>query len=135
MEAKEETPWSSILVPSVQEMVKDKMITTVPPRYVRYDQDKTEVVVHDSGLISEIPIIDMNRLCSSTAVDSEVEKLDFACKEYGFFQAKSQTSLFYKIIYVRPNVELITLVSMQVSELNRLRLMKLFRKNRFLQLC
>jgi len=94
MEAKEETPWSSILVPSVQEMVKDKMITTVPPRYVRYDQDKTEVVVHDSGLISEIPIIDMNRLCSSTAVDSEVEKLDFACKEYGFFQAKSQTSLF-----------------------------------------
>ncbi|KAG7654568.1 Oxoglutarate/iron-dependent dioxygenase [Arabidopsis suecica] len=86
MEAKEETPWSSILVPSVQEMVKDKMITTVPPRYVRYDQDKTEVVVHDSGLISEIPIIDMNRLCSSTAVDSEVEKLDFACKEYGFFQ-------------------------------------------------
>ncbi|VYS46332.1 unnamed protein product [Arabidopsis thaliana] len=72
MEAKEETPWSSILVPSVQEMVKDKMITTVPPRYVRYDQDKTEVVVHDSGLISEIPIIDMNRLCSSTAVDSEL---------------------------------------------------------------
>ena len=47
MEAKEETPWSSILVPSVQEMVKDKMITTVPPRYVRYDQDKTEVVVHE----------------------------------------------------------------------------------------
>ncbi|XP_010459259.1 PREDICTED: protein SRG1-like [Camelina sativa] len=86
MEAKGETSWSSIIVPSVQEMVEEKMITTVPPRYVRYDhEDKTEVL-DDSGLSTEIPIIDMKRLCASTAVDSEIEKLDFACKEWGFFQ-------------------------------------------------
>ncbi|VYS46333.1 unnamed protein product [Arabidopsis thaliana] len=85
MEAKGAAQWSSILVPSVQEMVKEKTITTVPPRYVRSDQDKTEVD-DDFDVKIEIPIIDMKRLCSSTSMDSEVEKLDFACKEWGFFQ-------------------------------------------------
>ncbi|XP_010498040.1 PREDICTED: protein SRG1 [Camelina sativa] len=85
MEAKGAVQWSSILVPSVQEMVKEKMITNVPSRYVRSDEDKTEVA-DDSGLNIEIPIIDMNRLCSPTIMDSEIAKLDFACKEWGFFQ-------------------------------------------------
>ncbi|KAF3584972.1 hypothetical protein F2Q69_00026911 [Brassica cretica] len=88
MEAKGETQWSSIIVPSVQEMVEEKVITTVPPRYVQPDQDKSGVT-DDSGLIPNIPIIDMKRLCSSAAKDSdsEVQKLDLACKEFGFFQA------------------------------------------------
>lgn len=94
MEAKGAAQWSSIIVPSVQEMVKEKMITTVPSRYVRSDQDKIEVV-DDSSLNTEIPIIDMKRLCSSTAMDSEVEKLDFACKEWGFFQVKKVFNLIY----------------------------------------
>lgn len=94
MEAKGAAQWSSIIVPSVQEMVKEKMITTVPSRYVRSDQDKTEVV-DDSGLNTEIPIIDMERLCSSTVMDSEVEKLDFACKEWGFFQVKKSPTLLF----------------------------------------
>ncbi|CAN6980223.1 unnamed protein product [Brassica rapa subsp. trilocularis] len=85
MESKGAAQWSSIIVPSVQEMVKEKMVTTVPPRYVRPDQDKTEIT-DGSGLNTEIPIIDMKRLCSSTTMHSEVEKLDFACKEWGFFQ-------------------------------------------------
>ncbi|KAL0704364.1 hypothetical protein Bca4012_070789 [Brassica carinata] len=87
MEAKGETQWSSIIVPSVQEMVEEKVITTVPPRYVQPDQDKSGVT-DDSGLIPNIPIIDMKRLCSSAAKDSdsEVQKLDLACKEFGFFQ-------------------------------------------------
>ncbi|CAH8381375.1 unnamed protein product [Eruca vesicaria subsp. sativa] len=72
MEAKGETQWSSIIVPSVQEMVKEKMITTVPPRYVQSDQEKSGVT-SDSGLIPEIPIIDMKRLCSPTSVDSDSE--------------------------------------------------------------
>lgn len=88
MESKGAAQWSSVLVPSVQEMVKEKMITTVPPRYVRSDQAKTEVT-DGSCLKTEIPIIDMKRLSSSTCMDySEVEKLDFACKEWGFFQVK-----------------------------------------------
>ncbi|KAL1224157.1 Protein SRG1 [Cardamine amara subsp. amara] len=85
MEAKGENQWNSIVVPSVQEMVNENMITTVPPKYVRSDEDKTEVA-DGSSLITEIPIIDMKRLCSSTAMNSEVEKLDFACKQWGFFQ-------------------------------------------------
>lgn len=102
MEPKGETQWSSIMVPSVQEMVKEKMITTVPHRYVQSDQDKSGVT-DDSGLLTEIPVIDMKRLCSSTGMDydSEVKRLDLACKEFGFFQAKSPTSLFYKITDVR----------------------------------
>ncbi|KAF8114248.1 hypothetical protein N665_0039s0015 [Sinapis alba] len=87
MEPKGETRWSSIIVPSVQEMVKEKMITTVPTRYVQSDQDKSGVV-DDSGLLTEIPIIDMKQLCSLTSMDSdsEVQKLNLACKEFGFFQ-------------------------------------------------
>ncbi|KAL0813571.1 hypothetical protein Bca101_070014 [Brassica carinata] len=72
MEAKGETQWSSIIVPSVQEMVEEKVITTVPPRYVQPDQDKSGVT-DDSGLIPNIPIIDMKRLCSSAAKDSDSE--------------------------------------------------------------
>ncbi|CAN8325890.1 unnamed protein product [Cochlearia groenlandica] len=85
MEAKGTKHHSSIIVPSVQEMVKDKMIGTVPSRYVRSDLDKTEIS-NGSGLQAQIPIIDMNLLCSSTSMDSEIDKLDFACKEWGFFQ-------------------------------------------------
>ncbi|CAH2037255.1 unnamed protein product [Thlaspi arvense] len=73
MEAKGETQWSSIIVPSVQEMVKEKMITTVPPRYVRSNLDDNSEVADDSGLITKIPVIDMKRLCSSTAMDSDSE--------------------------------------------------------------
>ncbi|KAL9818777.1 putative thebaine 6-O-demethylase [Arabidopsis thaliana] len=77
--------FSSVIVPSVQEMVKEKVITTVlPPRYVRSDQEKGEAAI-DSGL-NQIPIIDMSLLSSSTSMDSEIDKLDFACKEWGFFQ-------------------------------------------------
>ncbi|VVB09151.1 unnamed protein product [Arabis nemorensis] len=87
MNSKVASQYSSILVPSVQEMVKDKMITTVPARYVRSDQDKTVIAGDDTGLRTEIPVIDMNLLCSSTtSMDSEIDKLDFACKEWGFFQ-------------------------------------------------
>lgn len=85
---------SFIIVPSVQEMVKEKMITAVPPRYVRSDQDKAEIAV-DSGLRNQIPIIDMSLLCSSTSMDSEIDKLDFACKEWGFFQASLKLHFFF----------------------------------------
>ncbi|CAF2114943.1 unnamed protein product [Brassica napus] len=67
MEPKGETQWSSIIVLSVQEMVKEKIITTVPPRYVQSG------VVEDSDLLTEIPIIDMKQLCSFTSMDSDSE--------------------------------------------------------------
>ncbi|RID50882.1 hypothetical protein BRARA_H01583 [Brassica rapa] len=83
MEAKEASQYSSIIVPSVQEMVKEKLTTTVPLRYVRSDLDKGDI---DGDLRTEIPIIDMNLLCSLTSMDAEIHKLDLACKEWGFFQ-------------------------------------------------
>ncbi|CAH2077975.1 unnamed protein product [Thlaspi arvense] len=83
MEVNGASTYRSIIVPSVQEMVKEKMIRTVPPRYVRSDLDKAEI---NSDLSIEIPVIDMNRLCCSISMNSEVDKLHFACKEWGFFQ-------------------------------------------------
>lgn len=93
MEAEGETQWSSLLVPSVLEIVKDNNFTTVPPRYLRSDQDKTDTL-DDSCLRSEVPVIDMQRLCSVSAMDTELEKLDHACQEWGFFQVKSLESLY-----------------------------------------
>ncbi|CAF2131314.1 unnamed protein product [Brassica napus] len=84
-EAKGANQYNSIIVPSVQEMVKEKMIKTVPQRYIRSDLDKAEIT-DDSGPRTEIPIIDLNLLCSSTSMTSEIDKLDLACKEWGFFQ-------------------------------------------------
>lgn len=93
MEAEgEERQWSSLIVPSVLEIVKEKNFTTVPPRYVRPDQEKTEIL-NDSSLSSEIPVIDMKRLCSVSAMDSELKKLDFACQDWGFFQVSLFTHL------------------------------------------
>lgn len=90
MEGEGERHWSSLIVPSVLEMVKEKNFTTVPLRYVLSDQDKTEIL-DDSSLNSEIPVIDMKRLCSVSSMDSELKKLDFACQDWGFFQV----SLFF----------------------------------------
>ncbi|KAF2551630.1 hypothetical protein F2Q68_00037422 [Brassica cretica] len=86
MEAKGATYYNSIIVPSVQEMAKGKMIKKVPQRYVRSGLDKAEIT-DECGPRTKIPIIDLNRLCSSTYTASEIDKLDLACKEWGFFQA------------------------------------------------
>ena len=93
---------SSIIVPSVQEMVKEKLIKKVPQRYVRSDLNKAEMAC-DSGLKPEIPVIDMSRLCSLTTMDSEIEKLDLACKEWGFFQVsfKSQSFTILKSFFTK----------------------------------
>ncbi|KAI6705605.1 hypothetical protein NL676_008567 [Syzygium grande] len=77
----------SLPVPCVQELVKEA-ITEVPPRYVRTDQDHP--LLHDDHgpLLLQVPIIDMNNLSSSNddLVESELEKLHVACKDWGFFQ-------------------------------------------------
>ncbi|KAF3449844.1 hypothetical protein FNV43_RR05923 [Rhamnella rubrinervis] len=76
----------SLAVPSVQELAKDPSLSKVPPRYVRHDQDP---VIH--SLHQEVPVIDISKLLLDSGhqeefVDSELEKLHFACKEWGFFQ-------------------------------------------------
>ncbi|KAH9779413.1 protein SRG1 [Citrus sinensis] len=73
----------SLLVPCVQELVKNPALV-VPDRYIRPDQDSP--LISDDTLISQIPVIDMQSLLSKESMDSELAKLDFACKEWGFFQ-------------------------------------------------
>ncbi|KAL3534338.1 hypothetical protein ACH5RR_002799 [Cinchona calisaya] len=72
---------SSLKVPYVQELAKEKF-ESVPPRYTRPDATKINRVS-----AKEIPVIDMQALLNSEElVNTELEKLDFACKEWGFFQ-------------------------------------------------
>jgi len=73
---------SSLLVPSVQELVKQP-ITKVPERYVQQNQDP--LVVSCTKSIPQVPVIDLNKLLSEKD-GTELQKLDHACKEWGFFQ-------------------------------------------------
>ncbi|KAL6991355.1 hypothetical protein U1Q18_009469, partial [Sarracenia purpurea var. burkii] len=75
----------SLPVPNVQELAKEPL-KTVPPRYVRLDQDNP-VVFDTVNYLPQIPIIDLqNLLCGDDDVNSEFQKLDLACKDWGFFQ-------------------------------------------------
>ena len=85
MEQKLTNLGSSLLVPCVQELAKEPL-TTVPPRYVRVDQDPP--VVSNTSSLPQVPVIDMQRLLSKDLIvnDTELEKLHHACKHWGFFQ-------------------------------------------------
>lgn len=73
----------SLIVPSVQELSKQP-ISKIPPRYVHHHQE-SPVIPHES-LHQTVPVIDVQRLLSENSMDSELEKLHLACKEWGFFQ-------------------------------------------------
>ncbi|KAL2349077.1 hypothetical protein Fmac_003077 [Flemingia macrophylla] len=70
----------SLPVPSVKELVKQPMIQ-VPERYVRSNEDP---LVPYTTSFQQVPVIDLSNLLSEDAI--ELEKLDHACKEWGFFQ-------------------------------------------------
>ena len=90
----------SLMVPSVQELAK-KTLTTVPPRYLRPERD-TPFLSDSSTTCSSIhvPVIDFHRLVSGDVLDSELDKLHYACKDWGFFQVRNQ---FTCIKSRRPN--------------------------------
>ncbi|KAL6323463.1 hypothetical protein AAG906_039034 [Vitis piasezkii] len=75
---------SSLLVPCVQELVKEPL-TAVPHRYVRPEQDSL-VLSNATDSMPHVPIIDLHRLLSADFTHSELEKLHRACQEWGFFQ-------------------------------------------------
>ena len=81
---------SSLPVPCVQELAKEAL-TTVPPRYVRLDQDPP--FVSDTSSLPKVPVIDMQSLTSKDLMDKELEKLHHACKHWGFFQVSLSLSL------------------------------------------
>ncbi|XP_047312930.1 protein SRG1-like [Impatiens glandulifera] len=81
---------SSLLVPSVQELVKKQQLHSVPSRYIHTDQYRLISSHHNDDDLA-IPIIDLGMLICGDDQDHEIElnKLDFACKEWGFFQLKN----------------------------------------------
>ncbi|WCJ32346.1 2-oxoglutarate (2OG) and Fe(II)-dependent oxygenase superfamily protein [Euphorbia peplus] len=81
MENKIESFGTSLLVPSVQELVKNKH-SDIPDRYIRHNQVEDELIVSVQN-DDEIPVIDFSRLVSEP---SELAKLHDACMHWGFFQ-------------------------------------------------
>ncbi|KAJ7978980.1 2-oxoglutarate (2OG) and Fe(II)-dependent oxygenase superfamily protein [Quillaja saponaria] len=83
MEPKPTNLGSSLLVPSVQELAKEPL-STVPSRYVRFDQDPP--IISKTTCLPEVPVIDLTKLFSEDFKDFELEKFHSACKNWGFFQ-------------------------------------------------
>ena len=69
----------SLPVANVQALASDNS-GDIPIRYLRAELQSEEVLVDESP---HIPIIDMRKLMVD---DNEMEKLHFACKDWGFFQ-------------------------------------------------
>ena len=90
MEPEITTLGSSIPVPCVQELAKETR-STIPPRYVRFPNEPP--IISDTTSLPQVPVIDMQRLFSAEFKDTELEKLHYASKEWGFFQVILSLSL------------------------------------------
>ncbi|KAL3643583.1 Oxoglutarate-dependent flavonoid 7-O-demethylase 1 [Castilleja foliolosa] len=73
-----------IKVPIVQELAK-KPLATVPPRYVRLDQDQDHPLSSNHSL-PQIPVVDFQKLFNPDFTENELRNLHDACHEWGFFQ-------------------------------------------------
>ncbi|WJX10432.1 hypothetical protein P8452_01158 [Trifolium repens] len=74
---------SSDSFPSVKELIA-KGLNNVPEIYVHRNIDPS--IVSNTDSLQQIPIIDLSKLLSEEVKGPELEKLDIACKEWGFFQ-------------------------------------------------
>ncbi|KAK4261866.1 hypothetical protein QN277_004805 [Acacia crassicarpa] len=78
---------TEVQVPLVQELAKQPL-TGIPERYVRPELELKLVSEAEasSSPPPQAPVIDMAKLLSPDFHDSELHKLDYACKHWGFFQ-------------------------------------------------
>ncbi|RHN42325.1 putative codeine 3-O-demethylase [Medicago truncatula] len=78
-------PSLSLIVPSVQEIVKEPL-TRVPERYIRPHHDRP--IISTTTPLLELPVIDLSKLLSQdlNLKEPELDKLHSACKEWGFFK-------------------------------------------------
>ncbi|KAH9672410.1 hypothetical protein KPL70_017710 [Citrus sinensis] len=68
----------------------------VPERYVRNQEDRSQL--NDmSDLSSEVPVMGLSRLTMGDL--EELDKLDLACKEWGFFQVYKKEVDLMNIAY------------------------------------
>lgn len=70
----------SLLVPSVLELAKEP-IDKIPIRYVHHDQDPPSNDIH----VPSVPIVNLKSLLTGESMNYELEKLHFACIDWGFF--------------------------------------------------
>ncbi|XP_077215464.1 2-oxoglutarate-dependent dioxygenase 11-like [Tasmannia lanceolata] len=73
----------SLPVPSVQELARDIPSTLVPRRYIRDDVSDLTASINPSLII---PLLNMADLINSESRDAELQKLFFACRDWGAFQ-------------------------------------------------
>ncbi|XP_027928169.1 protein SRG1-like [Vigna unguiculata] len=78
---------TSLLVPSVQELAKQNLVS-IPQRYIQPQNHQQMLHISQQPNVGtlQIPVIDMHRLLSQESGTSELDKLHLACKEWGFFQ-------------------------------------------------
>jgi len=72
---------SVVLAPSVQQLEKEG-IEKVPEQYLQPNQDP--ILISNTISLPQLPVIDLSKLLCEDSI--ELEKLDHACKEWGFFQ-------------------------------------------------
>ncbi|XVF25548.1 hypothetical protein REPUB_Repub13aG0221500 [Reevesia pubescens] len=82
-----ETPklGGSLLVPCVQELAKEHLIK-LPSRYLCTHDEEDSPFLSNPNSLSQVPVIDLQKLFSEDLKDLELGKLHHACKEWGFFQ-------------------------------------------------
>ncbi|CAH2041880.1 unnamed protein product [Thlaspi arvense] len=94
LEAKYTGIGSCLRVPSVQDLAGVPM-ATIPPRYIRPDQDPP--IMSDASSFPIVPVIDLQNFLSSDLMTSELDTLHFACKEWGFFQLSIHDDLWVQL--------------------------------------
>ncbi|KAK7260560.1 hypothetical protein RIF29_26709 [Crotalaria pallida] len=78
-----EPTYVNLAVPLVHEIAKNTL-TKVPERFVRPVHERP--VLSTTTPLPQIPVIDFSKLSSKDFMGPELEKLHYACKEWGFFQ-------------------------------------------------
>lgn len=73
---------SSLPVPSVQELAIQRP-DEVPRRYIR---DGDEIATFPFDPTIRVPLIDMAKLINAETKQQELQKLHFACRNWGVFQ-------------------------------------------------
>ena len=76
---------TSLSVPFVQEIAKEAL-DKVPERYIGPQHERPILSTSTATPLPQVPVIDMSKLLSHDLKGPELEKLHYACKDWGFFQ-------------------------------------------------
>jgi len=79
---------------SIQELVK-KPLTSVPQRYLQQQYYNEPSLFPDETLSQALPIINLKKLIHGEDTELELEKLNSACRDWGFFQVSKLRCLLH----------------------------------------